>query len=42
MTEDASENNNLQEAHEVFYANVCMTCLANWVSQSLEIAENTF
>ena len=40
MTKDISESNSLQEAHEVF-ANVCMTCPAKWVPQSLETAENT-
>lgn len=39
MTEDVSENNSLQEAHEVF-ANVCMTCPAKWVPQLLETVEN--
>ena len=39
-TKDISESNRLQEAHEVF-ANVCMTCPAKWVPQSLETAENT-
>ena len=25
-----------------FFVNVCTTCLAKWVSQSLEISENVF